>query len=217
MALILCFLPIVLVVLLFSLVFKIKLTHQLLAILLGLVAVLPIAIIQFVIPDIMILKQYPLFYSLLKSLILYGFIEEAIKAGILSFAPHKNYDVFKFLLISFVFGISLGCFETAVYFFDHLQMAHARGASLMYSPIFTRIFTSDIIHMTCTGLCGLFIFSIRQKKTKVSPFIIAILLHGLYDFFAGFTNYLHWFSIVVLLLAIAECRIKYVSLQNNEE
>ena len=77
--------------------------------------------------------------------------------------------------------------------------------------------TSDVIHMTCTGLCGLFIYSCRKAPRHTSFLIIAVLLHGVYDFFAGFAGNIRWFSVAVVLMAIAECRIKYTSLQNNEE
>ena len=93
----------------------------------------------------------------------------------------------------------------------------------MYLPIFLRIFTSDIIHLTCTGLSGLFIWSCRVREDdkkggpKFSILITAVLLHGFYDFFAGFTNNLRWFSAAVILLALVECRIKYTSLQNSEK
>lgn len=207
----------ILTFLLFAFAFKEKIVHLLIAGLFGLLAVLPISLIQYYIPELSLLSRTPILYSLLKSLFLYGLIEEAIKMALLWPLPHKNYTAFDFLLISFFFGITLGCFESVVYFFDHLQIANARGASLIYSQIFTRIFTSDIIHLTCTGLAGLFVYSCRQHNSKLSFLITAILLHGIYDFFAGFQNGFHWFSIVVVLLAIAECRIKYVSLQNNVE
>lgn len=217
MALIFCFLPIIIAVLLFTLAFKIKFSAQLLAILLGLIAVFPISIIEFYSPSIPFLKQFPNLYLLFRNIFIIGLIEESIKMGLLWPLPHKNYNALTFLLLSFVFGLSLGCFESAVYFLDHLQRANTRGAELIYSQIFARIFTSDIIHMTCTGLCGLFVYSCRQKKARPSFFILAILLHGIYDFFAGFQNGLRWFSIVVLLLSLVECRIKYTSLQNVEE
>ena len=217
MALIFCFLPLIIAVLILSLGFKLKFSHQLLAILFGLIAVFPIAIIQFFLPEIVMLKQFPVLFSILKSLFLYGLVEEAIKMGILWPLPHKEYNSLNFLLLAFVVGLSLGCFESVVYFIDHLQRANDRGAQLIYSQIFTRIFTSDIIHMTCTGLSGLFVYSCRQKNSKPTFFILAVLLHGLYDFFAGFQTNLHWFSIIVVLLAIAECRIKYTSLQNDVE
>ena len=223
MGIVLCFLPLILIILLFTLAFKLKLTHQLIAVLLGLAAVLPISFIQYFIPDFSSLFNSPILFSLLQSLVIYGLIEEAFKALLLLPLPHKLYDENKnlrdFLLLSFVMGLSLGCFESVVYYFDHLQIANSKGATLLYGQIAVRIFTSDIIHMTCTGLCGMFIYSCRHKPAKTSLLITAVILHGIYDFFAGFstTSNLRWFSIAVVLMAIAECRIKYTSLQNNEE
>lgn len=222
MGIILCFVPLILGLLLFALSFKIKLTHLLIATLLGLVAILPISFVQYFIPDLSALFQSPILFSLLKSIIIYGLIEELFKALLILPLPHKIYhennNLRDFLLLSFVMGLSLGCFESVVYYFDHLQIANNKGATLLYGQIAVRIFTSDIIHITCTGLCGMFIYSIRNKSSRISYLITAVLLHGIYDFFAGFsaTSNLRWFSVVVVLMAIAECRIKYISLKNSE-
>ena len=219
----LCFVPLVFAVVIFSLTKKLHLTHQLIAVLLGLVAVVPISFIQFFIPDLSFFFRSPILFSIIQSLILYGLIEEVLKTALVLPLPHKNYSCLEFLMLSFVMGLALGCFESVVYFFDHLQTAKSRGAELLYLPIFLRIFTSDIIHLTCTGLSGLFIWSCRVREDdkkggpKFSILITAVLLHGFYDFFAGFTNNLRWFSAAVILLALVECRIKYTSLQNSEK
>ena len=217
MGIALCFVPLILALCIFTFGFKLKITHQLIAVLLGLLAVLPISFIQYLLPEIPEIGFNPILHTLLKSLLLYGLIEELFKAIILLILPNKNYDVRNFLLLAFVMGLALGCFESVVYYFDHLQIANNRGATLLYGQIAVRIFTSDIIHMMCTGLCGLFIYTCRNKPTRVSFLIVAVLLHGVYDFFAGFANDLRWFSVAVVLMAIAECRIKYTSLQNNDE
>ncbi len=222
----LCFVPLILAIVFFSTCFKLKLTHQLIAVLLGLAAVLPISFIQYFMPSIPGLPISPVVSALLKSLLLYGLVEEAIKTLALLPLPHKIYDEegaadsaagrLNFLLLAFTAGLSLGCFESVVYYFDHLQIANIRGATLLYGQIAVRIFTSDIIHMTCTGLCGLFIYSCRNKPARVSCLIMAVILHGVYDFFAGFSGSLRWFSVAVVLMSILECRIKYTSLKNNE-
>ena len=223
MGIFLCFVPLILAIALFSFAFKIKITHQLIAILLGLAAVLPISFLQYFIPDFSALFKSPILFSLIKSLLIYGLIEEAFKTLLLLPGPHKLYDEANqcrdFIFLSFIMGLSLGCFESVVYYFDHLQIANSRGATLLYGQIAVRIFTSDIIHLTCTGLCGMFIYSIRHKERRISLFITAVVLHGIYDFFAGFssTSNLRWFSIAVVLMAIAECRIKYTSMKNNEK
>jgi len=219
--LILCFVPLILVVTLFNFAFKLKLLYQLIAVLLGLIAVLPISFIQYFLPELPGIGFSPILHALLKSLLLYGLIEELFKTLILIFLPHKNltesHEARDFLQLAFVAGLALGCFESVVYYFDHLQIANSRGATLLYGQIAVRIMTSDVIHMTCTGLCGLFIYSCRNTPRHTSFLVIAVLLHGIYDFFAGFANNLRWFSVAVVLMAIIECRIKYSALTNPEK
>ncbi len=216
-----CFLPLILAVLIFSLCFKLNFLYQIAAIFIGLVAVIPISFIQFFLPDIPFFVQYPLWHTIFKSLIIYGFVEELFKMLIALTLPHKKLDTFHFLLLVFVMGLSLGCFESVVYFLDHLQKANAKGAQLLYGNIFIRIFTSDIIHMMCAGLNGLFLVTFRQKnaqsKPKISLFFISVLLHGFYDFFAGFSNFLKFFSFIVILLSLAECRVKYTGLMDKDQ
>lgn len=220
LGIVICFLPLIISILILTLTKKLRLTHQLIAVLLGLVAVLPISFIQFFIPDLSGFFKSPILFSIIQSLILYGLIEEVFKTLLILPLPHKNYSCLEFLLLSFVMGLALGCFESVVYFFDHFQKAVNKGAELLFVPIFLRIFTSDVIHLTCTGLGGLFIWSCRgnaggagqlavgaRPKARLSILITAILLHGFYDFFAGFTSGIRWFSAAVILLAIVECRI----------
>ncbi len=223
MGIALCFVPLIAAIVIFSAGFKLKVTHQLIAVLLGLAAVLPISFIQYFMPAIPGLNFSPVLRALLKSVFIYGFVEEALKTVAVIPLPHKIYDsnnsqngLLSFLLLAFTVGLSLGCFESVVYYFDHLQIANNRGATLLYGQIGVRIFTADIIHMTCTGLCGMFIYSCRNKPRRISCVVAAILLHGIYDFFAGFSGGLRWFSVAVVLMAIAQCRIKYNSLKNDE-
>lgn len=228
MGIALCFLPLIIAILIFSTAFKLKLFHQLIAVLLGLAAVLPISVIQYFMPAIPGLNLSLVLRALLKSLLLYGLVEELFKTLVIFILPHKLYDSdlendasengrLSFLLLAFVTGLSLGCFESVVYYFDHLQIANSRGATLLYGQIAVRIFTADIIHMTCTGLCGLFVYSCRNKPRHLSCLVAAVFLHGIYDFFAGFSNGLRWFALAVVLMSIAECRIKYTSLKNVDK
>ena len=213
MGIILCFLPLIVALVIFTFWVKLNFFHQIVAVLIGLLTVIPISFIQFFLPDIPFLLQFPLWNTLFKSLVIYGFVEELIKMLMTVLLPHKKSSTLQFLFLAFLMGISLGCFESVVYFLDHLQKANAKGAQLLYSQIFMRIFTSDIIHLTCAGLGGLFVVSCRQKKVKVSIFVFSVILHGFYDFFAGFANFFKYFSFILILLAIVECRIKYLSLK----
>ena len=214
MTIFLCFLPLILCFVIYSVFLKIKITDQLIATLLGLIAVFPISGIQFFLPDFTLFEQNPVLQTLLKSILVYGLVEEFIKLLFLIPIPSKHLSEFEFLMLSFMAGLVLGCFESTVYFLDHLQLASSRGAQLLTTMIFLRIFSSDLIHMTCTGLSGLFLFSCRNKPAKISVFLTSVLLHGIYDFFAGFQNNLRYFAIAVIILAFIECQNKYLSLQN---
>ncbi len=213
----LCFVPLIILFLIFALGLKIKAGHLAIAVLLGLAAVLPISVIQFFLPSLNILSSQPIIREILKSLFLYGLVEEVLKCVFILPMPKKEKSALEFLLLAFTMGLALGCFESIVYYLDHLQLANNRNAELMYAPIFTRIFSSDLIHMFCTGLCGLFIYSIRAKHTRITCVLSAVVVHGIYDFFAGFQNNLRLFAIFAILLAIAECRLKYAAVANPEE
>ncbi|MCQ2590182.1 MAG: PrsW family intramembrane metalloprotease [Treponema sp.] len=214
---IVCFIPVVICFFIFK-QFQIKALSLLAAVLLGLIAILPISFLQFWIPDPKTVVFNPVIYSMLKSLIIFGLVEEAFKALLIWPLPGKKEETpLKYLIISFMFGISLGCFESVVYYLDKLQMSLSRGGSLLYAQIFLRLISSDIIHMTCAGLSGLFVYTAVNKKPRYSFFIYAFVIHGLYDFFSAFQNNLKWFAIPVVLLAIMECRIKYTVLVPSEE
>ena len=220
---ILCFVPLLFAFCLFTFVFKLKISHQLLAILLGLAIVFPISVIQYVVPTTNVFQNMPIVGTMLKSLIIYGLVEELFKTIVLvpvlsTKSIKEEYSALQLLFLSFLLGLSLACFESLVYLFDRLQIANNKGAQLLYHHIFLRIFTSDLIHMSCAGLCGLFVISKRynNNKSKISYLFLAILLHGIYDFFAGFQNNLKYFSYLVVLLAIIECRVKYTSLTKKE-
>ena len=220
---ILCFVPLLFAFCLFTFVFKLKISHQLLAVLLGLAIVFPISVIQYVVPTTNVFQNMPIVGTMLKSLIIYGLVEELFKTIVLvpvlsTKSIKEEYSALQLLFLSFLLGLSLACFESLVYLFDRLQIANNKGAQLLYHHIFLRIFTSDLIHMSCAGLCGLFVISKRynNNKSKISYLFLAILLHGIYDFFAGFQNNLKYFSYLVVLLAIIECRVKYTSLTKKE-
>lgn len=220
---ILCFVPLLFAFCLFTFVFKLKISHQLLAILLGLAIVFPISVIQYVVPTTNVFRNMPIVGTMLKSLLIYGLVEELFKTIVLvpvlsTKSIKEEYSVLQLLFLSFLLGLSLACFESLVYLFDRLQIANNKGAQLLYHHIFLRIFTSDLIHMSCAGLCGLFVISKRfnNNKSKISYLFLAILLHGIYDFFAGFQNNLKYFSYFVVLLALIECRVKYTALTKKE-
>lgn len=211
---IVCFIPVILCFIIFKKM-QVKALNLALAIILGLVAVVPISFIQYVINQPPLTKISLIIYQ---SFILYGLIEEGMKALLIAPLPgKKDENSLKFLLVAFMFGITLGSFESVVYYLDKLEKATNRGANLLYFQIFLRMFSSCIIHMTCAGISGLFIWTIAQKKPKYTYIIYPVFIHGLYDFFVAFQNNFKWFAIAAVLLAIAECRTKYTSLLPKED
>ena len=140
-----CFLPLIVFFLIFTFAYKLNVFYQLIAILIGLLSVIPISLIQYFVPDINdFANNYPIFYSLLKSLILYAVIEEVIKMLFLFFLPisegklsrnkkielsdsgTKAFALKRFIFLGFIMGLSVGCFESGVYFFEHMQKALMR-------------------------------------------------------------------------------------------
>lgn len=220
-----CFLPLMIFLIFTSSYIKLKLSKSFLTILLSLIAVLPISLIQFFFLNANIFSTQTILVILLKSILIYGLIEEGLKFCILFLLPKNNLlsnkvdsneeSPLPFLFLSFLLGLTIGCFESVIYFFDNLAKSQEIGGEFLFGLIFVRIFSSVIIHTSCAGLCGLFIYAKRQKKIKISMLIYPILLHGLYDFFACFQNSLRLFAIPVVILAIMECRIKYKSITDT--
>lgn len=207
-----CCLPFVICFVCFKLFSEIKISTEIVASLFGLLAVLPITFIQFLISDVLFsgrLDSASILPLLGKAVLVNGLIEETMKMLFLLFIPRKRISFNSFFLASLLCGLCLGCFETAVYFLQHLQSANNHGAELLYHLIFIRIFSSDVIHLFCTGLCGIFIWSCISKQPDFSAFVFAVLSHGLFNFFAGFQSYIRWFSVVVILFLLIETRIHY--------
>lgn len=216
----LCFIPLVLCFFLFKVFSRIKISTELIACLSSFVAILPASFIQFLIvyyfPKVNNLEG-GLFSIFLKTLLFNGIIEEGLKLLFLLFIPRKKTEFPHYFMAALLFGIAFGCFESVVYFTQHLQSAKANGGELIYHLIFVRMFSSVLVHTFCSGLAALFIWSIKEKQADVFSLFIAILMHALYDFFVSFPNFVHWFSIATILVLILESRIHYEKNKPLEE
>jgi hypothetical protein len=215
-ALALCFAPYVIVLLLVKFPGKVKIVPELLVTLLGLLAVLPITFLQFYIGNFSFFNKDTWAGALLKAVVFNGFIEETVKMLVLFLIPSKKTTLGKFFGCALLFGMSLGCLESAIYFLQHLQRANGMGASLVYDEIFQRMFTTDVLHMFCAGLGGLFVWSVKQHKIDVPAIAYPILLHGLYNFFALYDRY-RWFAVAAILFAAVECRLRYTTLAGEKK
>lgn len=211
-ALFLNFLPFLLCFFAFKFFLKIKFSTELFASLFGLIAVLPIEFLQFylfgLIPEFVFENYSDLVQLFFKTLIFNGLLEELLKMIFILFIPHKELNFKSFFAVSLLLGLCLASFESMIYFLNHLSNAKQSGANLLYGLIFARMFSSDLIHAFCSGLCGIFIWGIRNKKIDFMTFIYAVICHGIFDFFVYFNNFIHWFAIVAILFAIIECRVR---------
>ena len=215
-ALILNFLPLIACFFSFKFFFKLKFSTELFAGLLGLLAVLPGTFLQFyftsLAPEQLFSGNSGLSGIFFKFLLCNGLAEELIKTLLIAFIPRKNLNLRQFFLSSLIFGLCLGSFESMIYFLCHLSNATQSGAELLYTLIFARMFSSDLIHAFCAGLDGLFVWGICRRKFSPVIFIYSVVCHGLFNFFVYFDLWIHWFAVPAVLFALVECRVKYQKL-----
>lgn len=179
-----------------------KMRHAVFAAVAGLAAVVPIAAVQFLLECAGLISLHSLFSVLIKSLLINGAAEETVKMSFFFFLPYKKMRLKVFFACAVLSGLFLGCFETVLYIVagtEHFEL---------------RLLTAVVIHASCAGLSGLFVYSVRNGRTKTYPFILAIVLHGVYNYFAGFKtgSFFFWFSIAVVFISVIECRLRYRSM-----
>ncbi|MBR7063643.1 MAG: PrsW family intramembrane metalloprotease [Treponema sp.] len=204
----LCFLPLVAIFFIATKFCKISIFISLFATLLGFLAVIPISILQIYGSGKSFFDSTDYLIQLARAILVSGLIEEIVKMATLFLLPAQKTSRTQFFMLALIVGISLGCFESTIYFLQRLQHASSLGAHLIYAQIFTRMFTSCIVHMLCAGLSSFFVWHALKHKLTLFPLICAILVHGLYDFFA-LQKAFHFFSYIAILFAAIECRIYY--------
>ena len=178
-----------------------KVRYGLLAILLGLLSLVPIVIIQSFVRNLPVFTSNTLFAALITVMLFNGLIEESVKMGTLFLLPVKKMNFPTFFALSLVAGLALGCFETVIYLFSG------------YLDIEVRTATAVVLHCLCTGLSGISVWLWKnpgeKKKKSWAPWLWAVILHGSYNFFAGFSGFYRWFSLATIMLTALESRIWY--------
>lgn len=212
----LCLVPFITTFLLLAiLVPGISISREFLGMLAGLVAFIPIVILQFFFfGRLQKFMQTNLFLSIIHSLIFFGLIEEGVKATSLLILKSRGESLRNFFAYSILAGMTLGCFESVVYLLATFG-TRSQVSSGFLRMIFLRMTTSLAIHTLCAGLGGLCIFYSKNIRRNFSPLVFAILIHGIYDFFAAFDSPLKYFSVTLILLAALECRIFYLRVHEN--
>lgn len=197
----LCFFPMIFFCAVLCLAMKdFKANYGILACILGLIALIPIEILQFTVTSSIKFSTASM-HLLLKCLVINGLIEEAAKMLVLFLLPSKKLTKAAFFWCAALSGLSLGCYELFIYL----------AMDLHFSNAVLRFLTAVIIHTSCAALCGLFVYSVKTKKITILPFLCAVLFHGIYDYFAGFSRNtpFFYFSFIIILFAIIECRSIY--------
>lgn len=215
----LCFIPAITFYILFCMfVPGFKIRYGLWAMLVGLFAIVPIALIQHFILTLPVFNRSTFASLIVTAFVFNGLIEETVKMLFMLLLPQKKMKLAPFFAASLLCGMMLGSFESVIYLIKRIQESElASGFLSAYALVFARMGTAVLIHTLCAGLSGLFVWMIRHKTPHAAPFVYAALLHGAYNFFAGFADPYHWFAIVAILFAVLECRIwyKYIKLPDS--
>lgn len=192
-----CLVPLFLVCIVFLICIK-KLSplHLLFSLLLGFLAIIPVTIIQYFLFDLPIFINPSLFSVFVLTFIFNGLIEETFKMSTSIFLPVKKMTFGSFVACGFLIGCAFGSFENIVYL-----IAGVKNISL-------RFFTSLLLHSSCGALSSIYIFSFKQKNPHISCFIMAILLHGIYNFFASSEKF-WWFSIIALIYSFVKLKFSF--------
>lgn len=190
-----------------------KLRYGLASTLVGLFSLIPIVVVQYFVLKLPDFTDHSLVEALVTVMVFNGLVEETVKMFSLLLLPHKKVGFGTFLAMSLISGLALGCFETVIYLFSGYQNVQLRSL------------TAVVMHSLCGGLSGIYVWTWRnpverapgKKVPLVMPFVLAVVLHGVYNFFAGFSGVFWWFSVVAILMAALECRIWYKKAAGDEE
>ncbi len=208
---ILCFVPFVTMFALFAiLVPKISVVKELVASLAGLLALIPITLVQFMIPGMSLFGQSSAGGMLLYSIVFLGLVEECFKALLLFIVGAKEEKLSCWFCYSLLAGMIFGSFESVIYLLLNIQKIN--HGILPLNLIYLRMFTAVLIHTLCAGLGGFAVYYFKNLNRNLKPLIQAILIHGLYDYFVSIDTSIKYFSVIVILLAAMDCRVYYLKI-----
>lgn len=191
---------------------ELKIRYCLIACVLALLTVIPTSMIQFYVLSLPIFTGYTFASVMITAILFNGLIEEAMKMLFLCLIPQKKQILSTFFCCVILYGFTVGGFESVIYVIKKFQEIQGQGGKeIVVRLLIDRIFTAQAIHVFCAGLSGLYIWNFRRHKKNIMPFIYAVILHGIYNFFASFNSIYHWLAIVAILFAAVECRIFFLS------
>ena len=214
-----CFIPAALFFTLSSLLNKnFRIAYGLWSALLALVTVIPASLIQFYVLSLPIFTASTFAAVMITAILFNGLIEESMKMLFLCLVPQKKQILSAFFCCVILYGLTVGGFESVIYIIKKFQEIQGQGGKeIVVRLLIERIFSAQAIHVFCAGLSGLYIWNFRRHKKNIMPFVYAVLLHGIYNFFASFTSMYRWLAVVAILFAAVECRIFYLSAIDKTE
>ena len=208
-----CFIPAALFFVLAALLNKnFRIGYGVWAALLALVTVVPTSFIQYYVLSLPIFNASTFASVMITAILFNGLIEESMKMLFMCLIPQKKQILGAFFCCVFLYGLTVGGFESVIYVVKKFQEIQGQGGKeLVVQLLMKRIFSAQAIHTFCAALSGLYIWNFRHQKKNPLPFVYAVLLHGIYNFFASFSSLYHWLAVVAILFAAVECRIFYLS------
>ena len=183
----------------------------------ALVTVIPTSLIQFYVLSLPIFTAYTFASLMITAILFNGLIEESMKMLFMCLIPQKKQVLSAFFCCVILYGLTVGGFESVIYIVRKFQeIQNQGGKEIVIHLLIDRIFSAQAIHVFAAGLSGLYIWNFRNQKKNPMPFVYAVLLHGIYNFFASFTSFYHWLAVVAILFAAVENRIFYLAAKGLE-
>ncbi len=159
----------------------------------GFLSVLPAIVIE-----MLVLQFFPARFStvniILRAFIVAGLVEEGIKLKTVLIVayPSKNFDeVTDGIVYTITASLGFALFENIFYSFGPV------------STLLLRAVTAIPLHATASGIMGYYIGKSKfgSSNLKYKGLFIAVLIHGLYDFFLFYGSWLPVLIIPLLIIA----------------
>ena len=196
---------------------ELKIRYCLWSCLLALLTVIPTSFIQLYVLSLPVFNSFTFASVMVTAILFNGLIEESMKMLFMCLIPQKKQVLSTFFCCVVLYGLTVGGFESVVYIIRKFQEIQLQGGrEIVLRLLIDRIFTAQTIHLFCAALSGLYLWNFRNHKKNIMPFFFAVLLHGIYNFFASFTGVFHALAIVAILLAAVETRIFYENTKKGE-
>lgn len=155
---------------------------------LGFIASVPAAILEFLMLKGLELAPLPTdIYFLIRYILIVGMVEEILKYLVVKFWAFRSSEIDEPIDIPLYMIISALGFATA----ENILVFFTQSSPLLSDHLmlsFSRFIGATLLHALCSGIIGYFIAvafckSKTRKLTIAWGFILAIAIHGLFDFF----------------------------------